>query len=96
MERRRSVHLCGLYRYTKYGLASPPVFSCPESEPRLDLRRHRLELARGACGEDGGQRGIGVRRDWPDDYVDDAHLPRIITLLEENTRQDAKMVKEWH
>jgi hypothetical protein len=34
--------------------------------------------------------GIG-----PNDYVDDARLPRIIVLLEENTRWTAGKAEEW-
>jgi hypothetical protein len=34
--------------------------------------------------------GIG-----PDDYVDDAHLPRIIALLKEKMRWVAKKAEEW-
>jgi hypothetical protein len=31
----------------------------------------------------------------PEDYVDDAHLPHILALLEENTRRVTKKVEEW-
>jgi hypothetical protein len=36
--------------------------------------------------------GAGIGHD---DYVDDAHLPRIIALLEQNTHRIAGKAKEW-